>query len=69
MSGKRPGSHGYDIKRARLRNKIENTGVAPDGRADELANRVLREDERRTGVLRGTRGLGPKGERGPGEPK
>ncbi|BCB79909.1 hypothetical protein GCM10022251_08980 [Phytohabitans flavus] len=64
----RPGSHKYDIKRARYRDRIDNRGT-PDKRADEAANRVLQRDQGLRGQLRSERGLGPKGERGRGEPK
>jgi hypothetical protein len=37
----RPGSHKYDIRRARLRNELDDAGI-PDKRADELANEILR---------------------------
>lgn len=38
-----PGSHGYDIKRTRLRGEIDDQGT-PDQHADEEANRRLRGD-------------------------
>jgi hypothetical protein len=41
ISMPRPGSHRYDIRRARLRNELDDAGI-PDKRADELANEVLR---------------------------
>ncbi|MFV2084197.1 MULTISPECIES: phosphatidylethanolamine-binding protein [unclassified Micromonospora] len=63
MSGKRPGSKGYDNQRARLRKDLENSGTANDAGADELANEILQEQADRQGVLRTERGLGPKGER------
>jgi hypothetical protein len=69
MPGPRPGSNAYDVERARLRKRIENSGRANDGEADEAANRYLQEERNRPGFVRGERGLGPKGERGPGEPK
>ncbi|GAB3504235.1 hypothetical protein GCM10027575_09120 [Phytohabitans suffuscus] len=64
----RPGSHKYDIKRARYRDRFDNRGI-PDKHADEAANRTLREERGLRGVLRSERGLGPKGERGRGEPR
>lgn len=67
MPGPRPGSSAYDSQRAHLRKLIENSGRAADDEANEVANRILREDRDQRGVLRGERGLGPKGERGPGE--
>jgi hypothetical protein len=69
MPGPRPGSHHYDVKRARLRKLIENSGRAADQEANTVANQILQEDRGQRGVLRGDRGLGPKGERGPGERK
>ena len=63
MSGKRPGSKGYDIQRARLRKELENSGQANDSGADERANEILQDERGRQGVLRTERGLGPKGER------
>lgn len=69
MPGPRPGSHAYDVKRARLRKNLENSGRAVDEEANDVANRILQEDQDRPGVLRSRRGLGPKGERGPGEPQ
>ncbi|WP_434739988.1 phosphatidylethanolamine-binding protein [Micromonospora sp. SH-82] len=69
MPGPRPGSNAYDKERARLRNLIENSGRAADGKADDVANRVLQEDRGRRGVVRGDRTYGPKGEREPGDPK
>ncbi|MEO3747593.1 phosphatidylethanolamine-binding protein [Plantactinospora sp. B5E13] len=69
MPGPRPGSNAYDVERARLRKRIENSGRANDKKADEAANRELREQQDRPGFVRGERGLGPKGERGRGEPR
>jgi hypothetical protein len=57
----RPGSHQYDIDRARLR-KEENEGIL-DEKADREANRALQEEQGRQGVVRSERGLGPKSER------
>lgn len=65
----RPGSHAYDVERARLRKELEDSGRAVDEHANEKANRILKEERGRRGVLRSERGLGPKGERGPGEPR
>ncbi|MEV4755196.1 phosphatidylethanolamine-binding protein [Micromonospora sp. NPDC049559] len=67
MPRPRPGSRPYDTDRARLRKNIENSGRAADAEANEAANRLLQEDRGQTGVVRGERGLGPKGERGRGE--
>lgn len=69
MPGPRPGSNAYDIKRARLRKLIENSGRAADQEANMAANRVLQEDRGQRGVLRTDRGRGPKGERGRNEPR
>ncbi|GAB3807295.1 phosphatidylethanolamine-binding protein [Micromonospora zhanjiangensis] len=66
MPGPRPGSNKYDIERARLRKGIENSGRASDKEANEVANRILRQ-EHGPGFVRGERGLGPKGERRRGE--
>ncbi|MFY1576608.1 phosphatidylethanolamine-binding protein [Verrucosispora sp. WMMD703] len=70
MPGPRPGSNAYDKQRARLRNAIDGSGRGtPDQKADEAANRILREDRGRRGVVRGERAYGPKGNREPGDPK
>jgi hypothetical protein len=69
MPGPRPGSHDYDMQRARIRKRIEDSGQAADEFANDLANKILQEDRDQEGILRTERGLGPKGERGPGEPK
>lgn len=69
MPGPRPGSKKYDIKRARLRKIVENSGRAADQEANDVANHILQEERGRTGILRSERGLGPKAERGPGEPR
>ncbi|MFY1635052.1 phosphatidylethanolamine-binding protein [Solwaraspora sp. WMMB335] len=63
MSGKRPGSKGYDRQRARLRKELEDSGQANDAGADDRANEILQDERGRQGVLRSERGLGPKGER------
>lgn len=63
MPKPRPGSHKYDIQRARLRDRLDDEGIA-DKRADEAANKILQEERGQRGVLRSERGLGPKGERG-----
>ena len=39
-----PGSHAYDVQRARLRNELDNTGT-PDKNATEKANRILQGDD------------------------
>ncbi|SDY14939.1 hypothetical protein SAMN05444365_101840 [Micromonospora pattaloongensis] len=65
----RPGSNAYDIKRARLRHSLENAGQAVDDDANDVANEILQEDRGAQGFVRGPRGLGPKGERGRGEPR
>jgi hypothetical protein len=66
MPKPRPGSQAYDIQRRRLRNLLDEEGVA-DNRADKRANEILQKERGHAGVLRGDRGLGPKGEREPGE--
>ncbi|MEV1289396.1 phosphatidylethanolamine-binding protein [Micromonospora sp. NPDC049679] len=63
----RPGSNAYDIKRARLRRSLENAGQAVDDDANDVANEILQEERGHEGVVRGERGLGPKGERERGE--
>ncbi|MEH1014738.1 phosphatidylethanolamine-binding protein [Micromonospora sp. CPCC 206060] len=67
MPGPRPGSRAYDTQRAHLRKLVENSGRAADDEANAVANRLLQENSGQRGVLRGERGLGPKGERAPGE--
>jgi len=69
MPGPRPGSNAYDLERARIRKQIENSGRAADKEANAEANRFLQDDREQKGIVRGERALGPKGERGPGEPK
>ncbi|HEX6970032.1 MAG TPA: phosphatidylethanolamine-binding protein [Micromonosporaceae bacterium] len=69
MPGPRPGSKKYDIKRARLRKIVEDSGRAADQEANDVANEILQENRDRTGVLRSERGRGPKGERMRGEPR
>ncbi|MEU4570335.1 phosphatidylethanolamine-binding protein [Micromonospora sp. NPDC023956] len=69
MAGPRPGSNAYDKERARLRTLVENTGQAADDDANEVANRILRKEQGRRGVVRGERTFGPKGEREPGDPR
>ncbi|RJL22730.1 hypothetical protein [Bailinhaonella thermotolerans] len=59
----RPGSHGYDIKRAHLRKRLENTGAAADEEADREANRRLQRDPKYAPERQSERGRGPKGER------
>lgn len=61
----RPGSHKYDIERARTRRRIEDEGVATDAGAGEQANRELQRDEHRRPRKAGERAEGPKGERTP----
>lgn len=59
----RPGSHQYDVKRARLRKQLEDEGKATDQDADREANRHLQEDEGLEPLRRTDRAKGPKGER------
>lgn len=68
MPKPRPGSHGYDIRRARLRNQLDEEGMA-DKHADERANDILRRERGHKGVLRGDRGRGPKSERERAHPR
>lgn len=65
---KRPGSHGYDIERARVRDLMDQRGIA-DERADERANEILQRERGQTGVRRGDRAFGPKGERDKTHPR
>src|SRR5215211_5111905 len=61
-----PGSHAYDLKRSRLRNRLENEGV-PDEQADERAAQTLKRDVDTTNpAARTDRASGPKGEYGGG---
>jgi hypothetical protein len=69
MAGPRPGSHKYDVKRARLRKLIEDSGRAADQEANVVANEILQEERGQRGFVRGERGLGPKSGRAPGERK
>ena len=62
MPKPRPGSHNYDIQRARIRDLLDERGIA-DKRADERANEILQQERGRRGVRRGDRAFGPKGER------
>ena len=58
-----PGSHSYDVRRTRLRGKLETEGI-PDKNADEAANRIMqRENDARSPGLRSDRAAGPYGER------
>jgi hypothetical protein len=58
----RPGSHKYDIKRRKLRQELEDKGVAPDAAADRQANAELQHDPPRTLPRTATgRRLSPKG--------
>ncbi|MFC0529547.1 phosphatidylethanolamine-binding protein [Phytohabitans kaempferiae] len=66
MPKPRPGSHKYDVQRARLRKRLDDEGIS-DKRADEVANEILQKERGQRGFVRGERGLGPKGERQPGE--
>lgn len=61
-----PGSHAYDVQRARLRDKLHNEGLSEE-RADEKASRLLHEDNSAPSpALQGDRAGGPLGERTPG---
>ncbi|MGP4028857.1 hypothetical protein [Actinomadura sp. 3N407] len=59
----RPGSHKYDIKRAKTRKRMEDEGFASDSEAGERANDELQMDENRRPRRASERGEGPKGER------
>lgn len=59
----RPGSHKYDIKRAKTRKRMEDEGSAADQEAGEKANDELQLDESRRPRRASERGEGPKGER------
>ncbi|WP_406080082.1 phosphatidylethanolamine-binding protein [Micromonospora sp. NBC_00858] len=53
-----------------MRNVIDDSGRrVPDGKANQVANKILQEDRGQRGVVRGERTYGPKGEREPGDPK
>lgn len=57
------GSHAYDVKRARLRDELDNSGV-PDKNASVAANEQLQQDGAGEHVAAGDdRARGPKGER------
>lgn len=61
-----PGSHSYDVQRARLRGKLEDEGVN-DRNADEAANAILqKENDAVSPAARTDRAAGPYGERGGG---
>jgi Raf kinase inhibitor-like YbhB/YbcL family protein len=61
-----PGSHAYDVQRARLRDDLDNTGT-PDANATDAANRELRGDTPGPSPSAETgRAGGPLGERGSG---
>ena len=47
-----PGSHAYDVHRARLRNELDNSGT-PDKNATIEANRQLQGDDGPVDVLPG----------------
>jgi hypothetical protein len=57
----RPGSHKYDIKRAKIRKRIEDQGVAADAEADRLANKELQKRPTRRPRRATGRAAGPKG--------
>lgn len=59
----RPGSHKYDIKRAKTRKRMEDEGTASDAEAGRRANDELRLDAGRRPRRATARGEGPKGER------
>ena len=47
-----PGSHAYDVQRARLRNELDNSGT-PDKNATIAANKELQGDDGPVDVLPG----------------
>ena len=57
-----PGSHGYDVKRTRLRAEYDDRGV-PDQHADDAANAELQREHPPTRVGDTARAAGPQGER------
>ncbi|GGZ32483.1 hypothetical protein [Streptomyces poonensis] len=58
-----PGSKKYDVRRARLRKELEQSGISGQ-EADAQANERLQEEEGlRSRGPRTERGRGPKGER------
>jgi Raf kinase inhibitor-like YbhB/YbcL family protein len=58
-----PGSHSYDVRRTRLRGRLEAEGVN-DKNADETANRIMQRDNEGTPPgARSDRAAGPYGER------
>jgi Raf kinase inhibitor-like YbhB/YbcL family protein len=58
-----PGSHSYDVRRTRLRGKLETEGI-PDKNADEAANQIMRRNSSAASPgLRSDRAAGPYGER------
>jgi len=57
----KPGSHSYDVKRARLRDELDNSGT-PDKNATEAANAELQKDGNEAQAPN-ERAYGPKGER------
>lgn len=63
MSGKTPGTKGYDKQRAHLRKDLENSGEASDKDANERANEILQDEEGNEPRLQTERGLGPKSQR------
>jgi Raf kinase inhibitor-like YbhB/YbcL family protein len=57
-----PGSHGYDIKRTRLRAEYDDHGV-PDQHADQAANEQLQRDHPQRTLGDPDRAAGPAGKR------
>ena len=61
-----PGSHSYDVRRTRLRGKLDNEGI-PDQHADAASNEILQQENTAVSPgLRTDRARGPYGERTPG---
>jgi hypothetical protein len=59
----RPGSHKYDIKRAKIRKRMEDEGTANDAGAGEAANKELQRERGLRPRKASDRAAGPKGER------
>jgi len=57
-----PGSHAYDVQRARKRDELDNAGI-PDKNATVAANEELQQDGAEHVASGDDRARGPKGER------
>ena len=58
----RPGSHAYDVKRARLRKELESQGLS-EQELETRVNKILHADPEMRPRKTGDRAEGPKGER------